>query len=177
MSSFTHESIINEYKTGKTAKELAKKTTKNTLSMMLLEKKLNKLKDAKENIIHTLYYSRRPVTDEDDLEVELENINNEIEDTEEEMILLHDQEKEHDELTNTIIPNTISTTKLASLPSFQSRNPPSIKKVLSDPYVFKKITSYNTGLGGKSRKYKSKSKRRMRKTKTRRTGKRKSTKA
>lgn len=187
MSSFTHESIVDEYKTGKIGQDLAKTTTKNTLSMMLLEKKRNELKEAKDNIIHTLYYSRRPIpiNDDRDLEVELDNINAEIENIEEEMILLHDQETEHDELTNTIVPNTISTTKLASLPSFQRRNPPNTQKVLSDPYLFNEIIRYNTGFGGKRRtkkstnkkskskkSKKSNSKRKVRKTKrtkTRRT--------
>jgi hypothetical protein len=181
MSSFTHQNIIDECK--QTGKYLDKNKIKNNLSMMLLENKLRELKDKKDTIEHTLYYSRRSsdltIDEETNLERDLENTKDEIEDTEAEMFELYDQECVYDNL-NENIKNTISTTKLASLPSFQSRNPPSTKKVLSDPYMFKNITTYNTGLGGKRRKYKSKSKksRKMRKTrKTRRTGKRKSIKA
>ena len=176
MSSFSHESIINECKL--TGKYLDKNKIKNKLSMMLLDKKLSELKDAKDNILHTLYYSQRPITDEEEnhLQTDLENMTAKIEDTEEELIELYDQECINDNLTEDI-KNAISTTKVASLSSFQSRNPPTTKKVLSDPYMFKNITSYNTGLGGKSRKYKSTKKRTRKTRKTRRTGKRKSTKS
>lgn len=159
MSSFTHETIINECKLKDKKLDESKTKQKLKLSMMLLENKLRELQDKKTTIEHTLYYSRRPITDEEEnfLETDLENINDDIEDTAAEMNDLYNQECDFDNLKENI-KNTISTTKLAALPSFQSRNQPTTKKVLSDPYMFKNIISYNTGLGGKSRKYKSKSK-------------------
>jgi hypothetical protein len=178
MSSFTHQNIIDECK--QTGKYLDKNKIKNNLSMMLLENKLRELKDKKQDIEYQLYTSGGRGTDPEIIELneDLNNTNNEIRNTQAKIVELYDQECVYDNL-NENIKNTISTTKLASLPSFQSRNPPSTKKVLSDPYMFKNITTYNTGLGGKRRKYKSKSKskksRKMRKT--RRIGKRKSIKA
>jgi CII-binding regulator of phage lambda lysogenization HflD len=171
MSSFTHESIINECR--QTGKYLNKNKIKNKLSMMHLRDRLAELKFIKKGIEYHLIASGSRGTDPEIIELneELDNTDSEIQNIQNQINELYEEECVYDNLTENV-KNTISTTKLATLPSFQSRNAPTTKKILSDPYMLKNITSFNTGLGGKRRKYKSKTKSKKGMRKTRKTRKR-----
>ena len=105
------------------------------------EDRLNDLEDEREGAEHSLYYSRRPLTpqDREQYENRLGQLNKEI-----------NRINKNSNLKPGLR-STMSTARLASLPSFQERNSPNVDKVMSNPYLLKHITSFNTNLGG--RKY------------------------
>jgi hypothetical protein len=118
------------------------------------------LEDEREGAEHELYYSRRPLTPQakEQYENRLKEINKEVDKINKNSNLKSD------------LKSTMSTARLASLPSFQERNSQNVDKVLSDTNLLKHITSFNTNLGGrkhtKKHRKRSKQNKKGRKTKS-----------
>jgi hypothetical protein len=110
------------------------------------EDKLDDLEDERVGVEHELYYNKRPLTPE-----QKEQHTNRLGAINKEINRINKNSNLKPGLTS-----TMSTARVASLPSFQSRNSANVDKVLSDPNLLKHITNFNTNLGGKKRRKHSK---------------------
>lgn len=115
------------------------------------ELKLFDLDDEEEGINHMLFYSRRPLSEE--LKNSYYERLDEIAKEKQELQSVNNSTNKSD------LTSTMSTARLMSLPSFQTKNPPATDSVLSNPDLVKHITKFNTNLGGKSSRYKKYNKR------------------
>jgi len=125
------------------------------------EDKLFDLEDERVGVEYELYYSKRPLTPQQKeiYQNRLVEINKEI-----------DRINKNSNLKPGLR-STMSTARLASLPSFQGRNSANVDKVLSDNNLLKHITGFNTNLGGRKRRYSKKNSKRYSKQNNRRYSK------
>jgi hypothetical protein len=120
--SVTHQSIIDEYK---------KKQEEN-------ENEIEKLEDELDTLENSLLYSRGlSKEDKTRMENRMKEIIKKIKTLEE---------------NNAALKHAKKVSKLATLPSFQERNSSNIDRVFSDPHMLNKMMSFNTGIGGNTRK-------------------------